>query len=173
MRESAFYANKVAALEPLWRALEERDIYPTSLQAVLSSEVGGEDRDDLDRNVSENNDSDKEDEDSLFSDFHPSGRRAEGISAAEIRDAIVTALSKCPNQSCTVHSLTSRVLKEVGVLTRGNPRLEFERRVMRSVNVLEKGERVEKYKAKNRRVRLLQLETHGSPLIPIAASRQG
>ena len=73
----------------------------------------------------------------------------------EIQDAILSALSKCPNQSCTLHSVTSRVLKEVGVLTRGNPRLEFERRVMRSVDSLEKRGRIEKYKAKNRRIRLI------------------
>jgi very-short-patch-repair endonuclease len=169
VREAAFYSNKVAALQPLWRALEERDIYPTSLRAVVSPGVGEEEREDLDSNVSEGED---EDEDSLFRDFQSSGRRAEEIPAAEIRDAIVAALSKCPNQSCTLHSLTSRVLKEVGVLTRGNPRIEFERRVMRGVNLLEMRERVEKYKAKNRRVRLLQLGTHGSPPIPIAGSTQ-
>lgn len=48
------------------------------------------------------------------SDFMPSGRRAEEVTAAEIQDAILQALSKCPNHSCTLHSLTARVLKEVG-----------------------------------------------------------
>jgi very-short-patch-repair endonuclease len=170
VRESSFYSNKVAALQPLWRVLEERDIHPTSLQAAVSAEIGDEERADLDSNVSEGDD---EDEESLFSDFQSSGRRAEEISATEIRNAIVSVLSRCPNQSCTLHSLTSRVLKEVGVLTRGNPRMEFEKRVMRSVNLLEKRETVEKYKAKNRRVRLLQLGVHGSPPIPIAGSTQG
>jgi hypothetical protein len=166
VRESAFYANKVAALEPFGRALEEREIYPTSSRDGVSPGVGEEEGEDLDSNVSEGDD---EDEDSLFSDFQSSGRRAEEISATEIRDAIAAALSKCPNQSCTLHSLTSRVLKEVGVLTRGNPRMEFERRVMRNVNLLEERERVERYKAKNRRVRLLR-GPHCSPLIPLEGS---
>lgn len=59
------------------------------------------------------------------------------------------ALSKCPNQSCTLHSLTARVLKEVGVLTRGNPAKSSERRAMRNVSVLEKRGRIETYKAKS------------------------
>jgi hypothetical protein len=85
----------------------------------------------------------------------PSGRRAEEITAEEIQDAILRALAKCPNQSCTLHSLTARVLKEVGVLTRGRPREEFERRTMRSVSFLERLGRIETYKAKNRRLRLV------------------
>lgn len=52
--------------------------------------------------------------------------------------------------------MTSRVLKEVGVLTRGNPRKVFERRVMRCLYSLEEQGVIEKYKAKNKRVRLLR-----------------
>lgn len=85
----------------------------------------------------------------------PAGRHPEAVSGTEIQNAIIDALSRCPNQSCTLHSLTSRVLKEIGVLTRGNPRLLFERRVMRSLNTLEARGTIEKYKAKNNRVRLM------------------
>lgn len=113
----------------------------------------------LDDDAAEDDHSVYDDENCLSGDsdngFSPSGRRAEEITAAEIQAAILSALSKCPNQSCTLHSVTSRVLKEVGVLTRGNPRLEFERRVMRSVDSLEKRGSIEKYTAKNRRIRLI------------------
>jgi very-short-patch-repair endonuclease len=161
VRESAFYSNKLEALKPLWRVLEERDIFPKSSSVVAPREIGKEASDEFDRDAPANEygADDDEEEDLLFDDFRPSGRRAEEISATEIQDAILRALSKCPNQSCTLHSLTSRVLKEVGVLTRGNPRMEFERRVMRNLNVLWKRERVEKYKAKNRRVRLTRQES--------------
>ncbi len=47
------------------------------------------------------------------------------------------------------------VLKELGVRTRGNPRLEFEKRVMRNLGVLKRKGLVEEYKAKNKRVRFL------------------
>jgi hypothetical protein len=50
--------------------------------------------------------------------------------------------------------MTSRVLKELEVLTRGNPRKEFEKRVKRSLVTLERQGLIEKYKAKNWRIRL-------------------
>lgn len=156
VRESAFYSNKENALAELWQALEDRGIFP----GLRYGNAPPED------NFNEYDDDTAEDDDSVYVDkdgsagdsdggYSPSGRRAEEITAAEIQDAIVSALSKCPNQSCTLHSVTSRVLKEVGVLTRGNPRLEFERRVMRSVDSLEKRGSIKKYKAKNQRIRLV------------------
>jgi len=161
VRESAFYANKESALAGLWQALEERDIFagPRSGNALRESDSEEDSSSEFDDDTTEDDDGAYDDEDyssaDSETDFSPSGRRAEEIAAVEIQDAILSALSKCPNQSCTLHSVTSRVLKEVGVLTRGNPRLEFERRVMRSVDSLEKRGRIEKYKAKNRRIRLI------------------
>jgi len=72
-----------------------------------------------------------------------------------IQNGIVRFLEKCPNRSCTLKSLTTRVLRELEVRTRGNPRLEFEKRVMRGLEVLKRKELVEEYKSKNRRIRLV------------------
>lgn len=165
VRESAFYANKESALAGLWQALEEREIFAGSRSGNAfrgsDSEVNSSSQFDDDTTEDDYGAYDDEDYSSADSetDFSPSGRRAEEIAALEIQDAILSVLSKCPNQSCTLHSVTSRVLKEVGVLTRGNPRLEFENRVMRSVDSLEKRGRIEKYKAKNRRIRLINETT--------------
>lgn len=160
VRESAFYSNKDNALEGLWHALEERDIFPRSSATGVPPDANLREEDDDEFDLTEDDDSVDDAEDSPLEDSEdnvaPSGRRAEELSATEIQEAILRALSKRPNQSCTLDSLTSRVLKEVGVLTRGNPRIEFEKRVMRGVGILEKRERIERYKAKNRRVRLVQ-----------------
>jgi len=156
VRESAFYANKESALAGLWQALEEREIFARSSYGNARTEEGCE-ADEFDEDTDDTVE-DAEDDyplDVSEGDVRHSGRRPEGITATEIQEAIVSALSKCPNQSCTIHSLTSRVLKEVGVLTRGSPRVEFEKRVLRSVDILEKHERIEKYRAKNRRLRLI------------------
>ena len=156
VRESAFYANKENALAELWQALEDRGIF-SSLRCRNAPPE--DDFNEYDDDTAEDDDTVYVDKDGSAGDsdggYSPSGRRAEEITAAEIQDAIVSALSKCPNQSCTLHSVTSRVLKEVDVLTRGNPRLEFERRVMRSVDSLEKRGGIKKYKAKNQRIRLI------------------
>ena len=156
VRETAFYANKNAALQQLWFMLEERCIFPGSGFGDHHYENEEEqvfeefDEEDDDPTHSDNSNENNEiDVDSV-------GRRVEEVTAMEIQNAITNVLSKCPNHSCTVHSIASRVLKEVGVLTRGNPRKNFERRVMRCLNTLEEQRIIEKYKAKNNRIRLLK-----------------
>jgi len=165
VRESAFYANKANALTGLWRVLEERGISPNSHRANTPQNVylKREERSASDFDTTVGKDEADSDDDYEIggseSGVTLSDRRAEKITTAEIQDAILQALSKCPNHSCTLHSLTSRVLKEVGVLTRGKPREAFERRIMRCVSILEKNGRVETYKSKNRRLRLVPQET--------------
>jgi very-short-patch-repair endonuclease len=170
VRESAFYANRDDALAGLWRALEERDIFPMphSAEAPSKAVPQKEDCHGVGCSSSENGGDVHGDDDSLHDDSRGNGgvssRRAEAITAAEIQHAILQALSGCPNMSCTEKSLTSRVLREVGVLTRGTPRLDFEKRVMRSLAVLERRGIVERYRAKNKRVRLCETESNSSQL---------
>jgi very-short-patch-repair endonuclease len=167
VRESAFYANREAALQQLWSMLEEREIFPGSGFEDPHTKKDKRWQRTEDRQDFEEFEDDEIEEDEKYSyrsdspkdakdDSESTSRRVNGVNATQIQNAIINALSKCPNQSCTVHSLTSRVLKEVGVLTRGNPRKVFERRIMRSLNILENQNIVEKYKAKNNRVRLLK-----------------
>lgn len=160
VRESAFYSNKENALSRLWQMLEERNIFPNarSADALIDNKEAEASVDEFDDRTAKDDGLDDDGCSPADSegDFSPSGRRAEEIAAKEIREAILSALSECPNQTCTLHSVTSRVLKEVGVRTRGKPRLEFERRVMQSVDYLEKCKRLEKYRAKNERIRLIK-----------------
>lgn len=157
VRASVFYSNKEAALQRLWQALEERGIFPGAGGEHQQSELDGEEEDyDEVEDDSEESDLVSPSADDFGNSDSHSGKHPEEVTMSEIQDAILQALSKCPNQSCTIKSMTSRVLKELGILTRGNPRMEFERRVMRGLVILERQELVEKYKAKNRRVRLLQ-----------------
>ena len=165
VRESVFYANKADALAGLWPALEERGILANSQCGNAPPEDDLEEQilDESEGNAAEEDDSAVDDDDCPSGDsesgFSPSGHRAEEITAKEIQDAILTVLSVCPNQSCTLHSLTARVLKEVGVLTRGKPREAFDRRIMRCVSILEKSGRIETYRAKNQRLRLVPHQT--------------
>ena len=156
VREAAFYSNKEDALAGLWQALAERDIYAHSSYRNASTEDDCKAEDfDADTDDIAQNDEDDHLSDESDGDGRHSGRRLEKIAATEIQETIVSALSKRPNQSCTLDSLTARVLKELDVLTRGNPRMNFQRRVMQSVEILERRGRIEKYKAKNRRIKLI------------------
>jgi len=161
IRESAFYSNRENALQGLWRALEEREIFPGGSRFNNKDELDEDEGDFDEKEYNEAEDDTKENDldppsanNSRYFDSN-STKRVEKVSMSEIQDAILQALSKCPNQSCTIHSMTARVLKELGIVTRGNPRIEFEKRVMHSIGVLEGRELIEKYKAKNRRVRLI------------------
>ena len=157
VREAAFYADKESALVKLWQALEDRGIVPGARVADAPPEndqtVRGGDSTDNDENNDES--FDEHDNSIVEGSEEPSERRINDITPKEIENAIVSALSKCPNQSCTVSSVTKRVLKELGVITRGKPRVTFEKRVMKGIDALEKRERIEKYKATNRRIRLI------------------
>jgi len=166
VRESAFYADKNAALQQLWFMLKERGISPGSLFDDHRPKSNEDEQDaedgqrfeefDDDENAEDEYDTYSDDSEDIGDDPESTGRRAEQITDTEIQNAIVNALSKRPNCSCTLHSMTARVLREVGVRTRGNPRKVFERRVMRSINNLEEQGLIERYKAKNKRIKLLK-----------------
>lgn len=160
VRESAFYSNKEGALEGLWGKLEERSIFPESKSREYHTETDSDDRtqgsinDDMIEDEFEEEDDLVQPTDDSDDGVFISTRRPEVVSEKEIRSAIISALRKCPNYSCTQKSVTSRVLKEVGVRTRGDPRTRFDKRVMRVIKDLESMNMVELYRAKNKRVRL-------------------
>ena len=182
VRGSDFYRDPDAALSELWEALERLKISPRhsweSDREQSETEIDGQDRipvtvagEEYPKDVKESTAQDsnhKELEQEPTSREHTEGRldrvleytrsrrrSPEEMPPFDIQNAILRSLKKCPNYSCTLKSLTSRVLRELGVLTRGNPRLEFEKRVMRNLGALKRKGFVEDYKAKNKRIRLL------------------
>jgi len=183
VRGSDFYRDPDGALTELWAILTKHKITPRhaweSDRKKAERESTARDRDPseeaqgLRREAVTDDDEGPEDnveqardlpsmdngEDSLLraaKAVTPRRWRPEETPPLSIQTAIVQSLQKCPNRSCTLKSLTSRVLRELHVSTRGNPRLEFEKRVMRNVGALKRKGFVEEYKAKNRRIRLLE-----------------
>jgi len=158
--EAAFYTNQEKALTPLWRMLEQRGILPNGGATTDRNRTPDEHNgDDSNYCKVEEDDDEQEGQEPAPDNGAPntqSRRHPEEVSSHEITEAIINVLENCPNHSCTLQSLTGRVLKKAGVLTRGKPRARFARRVNRMVNSLCEKDRVEKYKAKNERVRLLQ-----------------
>lgn len=157
--EAAFYANRKSALVRLWEVLEEREIFPHSTGAVPLIEVGSGDEtpraSDDELVISDSTVDDSDPVDRMESEAKLRTRRPDEVKPKEIKEAILRALSNCPNHSCTLDSLTARVLKEVGVRTRGMPREKFEKRTMQCVKKLKESGHIELYKAKNQRVKLV------------------
>ena len=82
-------------------------------------------------------------------------QRPENLPPATIQAAITTVLGGCSNHTCTLKSITTRVLKHLSIRTRGNPRADFEKRVMRNIGAMKRKGLVQEYQAKNKRIRLL------------------
>lgn len=182
VRGSDFYREPDAALIELWETLEGLKITPrhswesdrkqpkiesTTEDRIPVSDTVDKYRENLEDDA-EGDEGEEEREEESPSAENAGGRLdrvleharlhsrgPEAMPPLDIQNAILQSLQKCPNHSCTLKSLTSRALKELGVLTRGNPRLEFEKRVMRNLGALKRKGLVEEYKAKNKRIRLL------------------
>ena len=85
-------------------------------------------------------------------------RRVDDVDDTTVRQIIQIVLGKCPNQTCTVESLPTKVLKAMDIRTRSGPRAEFAKRVQRMAVKLEKKGVLERYTATNERFRLLAPE---------------
>jgi very-short-patch-repair endonuclease len=182
VRGNDFYRDPDAALAELWEILERLKITPRHTweterrQAAKESmahdhsspiDSAGDYNKNLEDDEENNQDETGQEEESPAvkdADGSPGcaperaasqRRRPEQMPPLVIQNAILQSLQKCANHTCTLKSLTSRVLKELGVTTRGNPRLEFEKRVMRNVGALKRKGLIKEYKAKNKRIRLL------------------
>ena len=117
VRESAFYSNKENVLQGLWQALEKNGV---SVRRKRVEEIeNAHDDDDVNETEEEINGDDSftsAHQGSLFDQSSggnavhsdgQAGRRVDQVSMSEIQDAILRALSKCQNNSCTIHSITA------------------------------------------------------------------
>lgn len=182
VRGGAYYREPQLAMESLWKLLDKRGIYPEGYQPPEEPEKPHEQRAIEERGSNEASIGDIGRENEEFeeieslsgllnseydeSDDEPSGQEPvspedkitiESVTSADIQQAILTALSEQPNKSATLKSMPSRVCKELGIITRGAPRKEFEKRIFHSVGVLKRQNKISEYKAKNIRIRLNSL----------------
>ena len=165
IREAVFYANREAALANLWPMLEERSILPNSRLAEIPTDDSLTDVESTDVESTDVESTDVESTDVESTDGaqisrndreanSPRTRNVADVTNKEIREAILTYLSSCPNYSCKVDNLPTHVLRELGIITRGKPRVEFGKKVNRAVSVLERQNKVRKYRATNERIKL-------------------
>ncbi len=85
-------------------------------------------------------------------------KRVDDVDDATIGQVIQAVLSKCPNRTCTVESLPTKVLKAMEIRTRSGPRVEFAKRVERMAAKLERKGVIARYTATNERYRLIAPE---------------
>lgn len=169
VRESMFYANKADALNRLWELLEARGILPHGSnqqeeeEDAPSSEEHSSESENADEKTSghsaETNDSPSPSTEASNNSTaevpsKPQKPKLQDLTAPEIQTALLTALSKCPNRSCTLKSAPKNTLKELGIKTRGNPLAKFTTRLHTNIRAMEASGKVELYKATNERIRI-------------------
>lgn len=77
-----------------------------------------------------------------------------GMNSCRLKNIIVETIDDCPNGTCTSDSIATRILKKLGVVTRGEPRKQFEDRVEVEIAALIAEGSIKAYKAKNTRLRV-------------------
>jgi hypothetical protein len=77
-----------------------------------------------------------------------------GLSFAEVRELIIDVLKNRPANSVKKDSLSTEILRRLGVDIRREARKKFEYRVLRAVEVLKKKGIIKEYKSKNVRLKL-------------------
>jgi very-short-patch-repair endonuclease len=169
VRGGAFYRDPEKALLSLWELLHKKGIHPEGYQSIQSevepnsTEYNPSVEDDLkDTSLKETPQKEsllfpenKNDDDIVEKTQRK--KTAHDLTPAEIQCDILTILSGRPNNSIAVKSIASEVCRKEGIITRGAPRKDLEKKIMRSLGVLNRQNKVKQYKAKNVRVRLTTL----------------
>lgn len=161
VRESMFYSNKTNALKGLWELLEARGILPhcenQPKEEILSPQESSSEP--VDPPVSLNDHSEETNNEptetpAVVVSAKTQKSKLQDLTAPEIQTALLAALNKCPNRSCTLKAAPRNTLKELGIRTRGNPLVKFIQRLNSNIRAMETAGKVEIYKAKNERIRI-------------------
>jgi very-short-patch-repair endonuclease len=162
VRGGAYYRNPSSAMSSLWSKLERLSIYPEGYKPEennmeTSSFLSSPEISEFGQEVQSNLVEEGADKISINgSRRKPSQRlKAEDLSPKAIQTALLEILKERPNNSIALKAVASAVCKHVNVVTRGAPRRELDKRISRSIGVLKRQGKVEQYKSKNLRIRLV------------------
>ncbi len=166
VRGGAYYRDKEVAMASLWSELEYLQIFPkgisrkVSITSPLTLPVDSEEEKVplfqqkslfvIDKEAIETNKSDK-----VIQENASDKKQTTNLTAKIIQEVILSLLKKRPNNSIALKTLTKEVCKELSIRIRGNPRVELDKRIKRSVGVLKQKKQLEEYRAKNVRIRLI------------------
>ncbi len=173
VRGGAYYRKKEKAMESLWSELEHALIFPADtiiqnhdLTTFSTPDHHKDKKEDLQQqsNLFELDKQGNRVEDNIASNILTNDttieedvsekKQASDLTAKTIQQAILSVLQNRPNNSIALKHITKEVCRSLSIRTRGNPRVEIDKRIRRSVGVLKRNKRVEEYKAKNKRIRL-------------------
>ncbi len=164
VRGGAFSFDPDRAMQTLWELLSRYHIHPKGHESNLPKaieEVSSQESEIRESDMSGAPSKESEQASTTLLRIQESRTATQGKethkkdhSSKELQDAIVNVLEGRPNHSIALKALTSAVLQKLEIRTRGRPRAELDKRILRSVGVLKRHGQIEEYKAKNVRIRL-------------------
>lgn len=177
VRGGVYYFDRDAAMKPLWEVLSNHGVNPSGQEPKnhLAEElidrkepsekstiettvlpVDGKDSNPVEENVAGGSPVfELEIQDNTLA--QSTKKKKQDITALDLQTAILKVLEERPNRSIATKSLTQAVCKELSIITRGQPRMDLDKRIRRSLGILKRKAIVEEYKAKNVRVRLISI----------------
>ena len=88
--------------------------------------------------------------------FNTSEKNFLDIPIMELESLVIKILFNSPNNTCIEENITTRILKDLSINTRGTPRNQFEKKVNKAIRNLIIAGRVYQYKSKNKRIGLVK-----------------
>lgn len=167
VRGSDFYRDQDSALQSLWETLDRQS--QIFYQSIIKKEII-ESEDDNNSTEEESNllegSFNHQDIDSIednakglkFSSDYKSKKSIDDLnelSNKDLENSVVNILLNSPNNTCMIDGVSTKILKELEVRTRGNPRKQFDKKVKQAISSLARKGKIYKYKAKNERIGLV------------------
>lgn len=154
VRECSYRANPGKALESLWSMLEDRGIFPadkTQPQDVHDAADDDSESEYFDFALEER---DEEEAGEAIEGCPLTIQDALRLKPAELSHLIIEAIKSRPNHSCVRSALTTIILRNCHLKTRGGPRKQFQRKVESRVAAMIREGQLVAYKSKNERLKL-------------------
>ncbi len=166
VKGSDFYRDPDSAIQSLWGALEEQSqiFYKSKDSNETKVEENGNGFEQEQEVKSQRSSlqtvllEEEENDDDLNSQTDLFGRKITSLNELSNKDLeswVVNILLNSPNNTCMVDNVSTRILKELEIRTRGNPRKLFDKSVRQAINNLARKGKIYKYKAKNERIGLV------------------
>lgn len=150
IRSCEFYANPEKLLVRLWKELDYRGIKPViglssndNDEEVLEGLLVNRDFElsETQEEIKDSGDEPQKNTIEIARQVAPTTRMtaqdALALRPAELRELIIDVLEERPNNSCMKNRLATEVLKKCEIITRGNPRLNFEHKVLGAIKYMD------------------------------------
>ena len=152
IRECKFKASQAETLNNLWKELEYRGIKP--IENTVAEKQTKQEGKSEEKPYSQSSFFEEMEDDTIIKVSNIQGALA--LKPSVLRETIIQTLKERPNQTSQKEALPGFVLKKLKIVSRGQPREAFCRKVKQAITYMRNHGEIEEYNtAKNKRVKLI------------------